>query len=120
MNVIWIGELSVVYGNVCNDNFIDNLFQGCCVEVVCLVDVNGIQLIKVGVLLVYLVVLMQININVQMLFMQVIFIENCDYVYYVMMMDLYIVVVLGIEEIYVLVDDLIVSYGDWLLVWLYC
>lgn len=25
MNVIWIGELSVIYGNVCNDGLIDNL-----------------------------------------------------------------------------------------------
>lgn len=63
---------------------------------------------------------MQININVQMLLIEVIFMENCDCVYYVVMMDLYIVVVLGIDEIYVFVDDLIVVYGDWLLGWLYC
>ncbi len=36
MNAIWTGEPSVVYGNVRNDNLIDNLPQGCCVEVACL------------------------------------------------------------------------------------
>lgn len=55
-----------------------------------------------------------------MLLIEVIFMENCDCVYYVVMMDLYIVVVLGIDEIYVFVDDLIVVYGDWLSGWLYC
>lgn len=35
MNAIWTGEPSVVYGNVRNDHLIDNLPQGCCVEVAC-------------------------------------------------------------------------------------
>lgn len=48
MNAIWTGEPSVVYGNVRNDNLIDNLPQGCCVEVACLVDANGIQPTKVA------------------------------------------------------------------------
>ena len=43
MNAIWTGEPSVIYGNVRNDGLIDNLPQGCCVEVACLVDANGIQ-----------------------------------------------------------------------------
>ncbi|MFQ1040299.1 alpha-galactosidase, partial [Citrobacter koseri] len=41
MNAIWTGEPSVIYGNVRNDGLIDNLPQGCCVEVACLVDANG-------------------------------------------------------------------------------
>ena len=47
MNAIWTGEPSVVYGNVRNEGLIDNLPQGCCVEVACLVDANGIQPTKV-------------------------------------------------------------------------
>ncbi len=65
MNAIWTGEPSVVYGNVRNDNLIDNLPQGCCVEVACLVDANGIQPTKVGALPAHLAALMQTNINVQ-------------------------------------------------------
>jgi alpha-galactosidase len=33
----------VVCGNVANQNLIDNLPAGCCVEVPCLVDKNGVQ-----------------------------------------------------------------------------
>jgi alpha-galactosidase len=38
----------VVYGNVRNDGLITNLPQGCCVEVPCLVDQNGVQPTFVG------------------------------------------------------------------------
>ncbi len=48
MNSIWTGIPSVIYGNVKNEALIDNLPQGCCVEVACLVDANGVQPIKAG------------------------------------------------------------------------
>jgi alpha-galactosidase len=38
----------VVYGNVPNDGLITNLPNGCCVEVPCLVDQNGVQPTHVG------------------------------------------------------------------------
>ena len=119
MNAIWTGEPSVVYGNVRNDNLIDNLPQGCCVEVACLVDANGIQPTKVGALPAHLAALMQTNINVQTLLTEAILTENRDYVYYATMMDPHTAAVLGIEEIYALVDDLIASHGDWLPAWLH-
>ncbi|WP_414477090.1 alpha-glucosidase/alpha-galactosidase [Klebsiella variicola] len=119
MNAIWTGEPSVVYGNVRNDDLIDNLPQGCCVEVACLVDANGIQPTKVGALPAHLAALMQTNINVQTLLMQAILNEDRDYVYYATMMDPHTAAVLGIEEIYALVDDLIASHGDWLPAWLH-
>ena len=119
MNAIWTGEPSVVYGNVRNDNLIDNLPQGCCVEVACLVDANGIQPTKVGALPAHLAALMQTNINVQTLLTEAILTENRDYVYYATMMDPHTAAVLGIEEIYALVDDLIASHGDWLPSWLH-
>lgn len=58
---------------------------------------------------------MQTNINVQTLLTEAILTENRDYVYYATMMDPHTAAVLGIEEIYALVDDLIASHGDWLL-----
>ena len=61
---------------------------------------------------------MQTNINVQTLLTQAILTENRDYVYYATMMDPHTAAVLGIEEIYALVDDLIASHGDWLPAWL--
>ncbi|HOU41124.1 MAG TPA: alpha-glucosidase/alpha-galactosidase, partial [Promineifilum sp.] len=44
------GQPRVVYGNVANDHLIDNLPQGACVEVPCLVDRNGIQPTRIGAL----------------------------------------------------------------------
>lgn len=57
----------VIYGNVANDGLIDNLPPGCCVEVPCLVDKNGIRPTKIGLLPPHLAALMQTNINVQAL-----------------------------------------------------
>src|SRR5688500_6465210 len=42
------GQPRVVYGNVPNTGLIDNLPQGCCVEVPCHVDAHGIQPMPVG------------------------------------------------------------------------
>ena len=87
MNAIWTGEPSVIYGNVRNDGLIDNLPQGCCVEVACLVDANGIQPTKVGTLPSHLAALMQTNINVQTLLTEAILTENRDRVYHAAMME---------------------------------
>lgn len=58
--------------------------------------------------------MMQTNINVQTLLTEAILTENRDRVYHAAMMDPHTAAVLGIEEIYALVDDLIASHGDWL------
>ena len=42
------GKPATIYGNVSNHGLIDNLPDGCCVEVPCLVDKNGIQPTKIG------------------------------------------------------------------------
>ena len=44
------GEPRVISGNVRNDGLIENLPDGCCVEVPCLVDRNGVQPTAVGAL----------------------------------------------------------------------
>ena len=43
VNAMETGEPAVIYGNVPNRGLIDNLPDGCCVEVACLVDRNGVQ-----------------------------------------------------------------------------
>lgn len=119
MNALWTGEPNVIYGNVRNDGLIDNLPQGCCVEVACLVDANGIRPTKVGKLPSHLAALMQTNINVQTLLTEAILTENKEYVYHAAMMDPHTAAVLSIEEIYALIDDLITAHGDWLPAWLH-
>lgn len=119
MNALWTGEPSVIYGNVRNDSLIDNLPQDCCVEVPCLVDANGIQPTHIGTLPLHLAALMQTNINVQTLLTEAILTENRDRVYHAALLDPHTAAVLGIDEIYALVDDLIASHGDWLPAWVH-
>lgn len=109
MNSIWTGTPSVIYGNVKNEGLIDNLPQGCCVEVACLVDANGIQPTKAGRLPSHLAALMQTNVNVQTLLTEAILTENRERIYHAAMLDPHTAAVLGIDEIYALVDDLIGS-----------
>lgn len=119
INSIWTGENSVIYGNVRNNHLIDNLPEGCCVEVACLVNANGIQPTKVGRLPSHLAALMQTNINVQTLLTEAILTENKERVYHAALLDPHTSAVLGIEEIYALIDDLIQAHGNWLPQWLH-
>lgn len=118
INSIWTGIPNVIYGNVRNDRLIDNLPEGCCVEVACLVDANGITPTKVGKLPAHLAALMQTNINVQTLVTEAILNEDKNSVYYAAMLDPHTSSVLSIEEIYALVDDLIKAHKGWLPEWL--
>ena len=118
MNAIWTNTPSVIYGNVKNEGLIENLPQGCCVEVACLVDANGIQPTAVGKLPNHLAALMQTNINVQTLLTEAILTENRDRIYHAAMLDPHTATVLGIDEIYALVDELIEAQQDWLPSWI--
>ncbi|EGK0962760.1 alpha-glucosidase/alpha-galactosidase [Salmonella enterica] len=119
MNSLWTGEASVIYGNVRNDSLIDNLPHGCCVEVPCLVDSNGIQPTKIGNLPSHLAALMQTNVNVQTLLTEAILTENRDRVYHAALLDPHTSAVLGVDEIYALIDELIDAHSNWLPEWLH-
>ncbi len=79
---------------------------------------TAFQPTKVGTIPSHLAAMMQTNINVQTLLTEAILTENRDRVYHAAMMDPHTAAVLGIEEIYALVDDLIAAHGDWLPAWL--
>ncbi|HCE3675027.1 TPA: alpha-glucosidase/alpha-galactosidase [Vibrio parahaemolyticus] len=119
INSIWTGRPSVIYGNVKNEDLIDNLPTGCCVEVACLVDANGIQPTKVGRIPTHLAALMQTNINVQTLLTEAIVTQNRERIYHAAMLDPHTSAALGLEEIYALVDDLIDAHGSWLPDWVH-
>jgi alpha-galactosidase len=108
------GQPRVVYGNVSNDSLIDNLPQGACVEVPCLVDKNGIQPTRIGLLPPQLAALMQSNINVQSLTVEAALTGNRDRVYQAAMLDPHTAAELDPDQIFDLVDDLIEAHGDWL------
>jgi alpha-galactosidase len=108
------GEPRVVYGNVANHGLIDNLPQGCCVEVPCLVDKNGLQPTKIGALPPHLAALMQTNINVQSLVVEAALTGKREHVYHAAMLDPHTAAELSLDQIWSLVDELIEAHGDML------
>ncbi len=104
----------VIYGNVPNHGLIDNLPQGCCVEVPVLVDRNGLQPTRVGALPPQLAALMQTNINVQSLTVEAALTGKREHIYHAAMLDPHTAAELDLEQITALVDDLIAAHGDWL------
>lgn len=108
------GRPAVVYGNVGNHGLIDNLPAGCCVEVPCLVDRQGIQPTRIGALPPHLAALMQTNINVQALTVEAALTGKRQYIYHAAMLDPHTAAELDLDQITALVDDLIEAHGDWL------
>jgi alpha-galactosidase len=108
------GQPRVVYGNVPNRDLIDNLPAGCCVEVPCLVDSNGLQPTRVGALPPQLAALMQTNVNVQSLTVEAALTGKREHIYHAAMLDPHTAAELDLDQIWSLVDDLIEAHGDWL------
>lgn len=108
------GQPRVVYGNVANNGLIDNLPEGCCVEVPCIVDKNGIIPAKVGNLPPHLTALMQTNVNVQALTVEAALTGKREHIYHAAMLDPHTAAELSLDQIWSMVDELIEAHGDWL------
>lgn len=108
------GTPRVVYGNVRNFGLIDNLPEGCCVEVPCLVDKNGLQPTHVGTLPPQLAALMQTNINVQGLVVEAILTGNREHIYHAAMLDPHTAAELDLDQIWSMVDELLEAHGNWI------
>lgn len=100
----------VIYGNLPNTGLIDNLPQGCCVEVPVLVDRNGLQPTKIGALPPQLAALMQTNINVQSLAVEAALTGKREHVYHAAMLDPHTAAELSLDQIVSLVDDLLAAH----------
>jgi alpha-galactosidase len=108
------GQPRVIYGNVPNHGLIDNLPQGCCVEVPVLVDTNGLQPTRIGALPPQLAAMMQTNINVQSLVVEAALTGKREHIYHAAMLDPHTAAELSLDQIWALVDDLIEAHGEWL------
>jgi alpha-galactosidase len=108
------GTPRVIYGNVLNHGLIDNLPDGCCVEVPCLVDKNGIQPTRIGKLPPHLAALMRTNIGVQELTVEAITTGKREHIYHAAMLDPHTAAELDLETIRAMVDELIAAHGDFL------
>jgi alpha-galactosidase len=107
------GVPRVVYGNVRNDRLIDNLPIDCCVEVPCIVDKNGIQPVRIGLLPPHLAALMQTNVNVQSLTVEAALTHKREHIYHAAMLDPHTAAELDLDQIWQLVDALLAEHGDW-------
>jgi alpha-galactosidase len=104
------GQPRIVYGNVANTALIDNLPAGCCVEVPCIVDKNGVQPTKIGALPPQLAALIQTNVNVQSLTVEAALTGQRDYIYHAAMLDPHTAAELDLDQIWSLVDDLLQAH----------
>jgi alpha-galactosidase len=117
MNSRWTGQPSVIYGNVRNTGLITSLPEGCAVEVPCLVDDSGIQPTHIGALPPQLTALIRTNVNVQELTVAALMEESREHIYHAAMMDPHTAAELDLQQIWDLVDELLVAHDDWLPEW---
>ena len=103
-----------INGNVPNWGLIDNLPPGCCVEVPCLVDSNGIQPTVVGALPTQLAALNRTNVNVQELIVEAALTGDIEAVHHAVMLDPLTGAVCTLPQIRSMVDELLAAQAQWL------
>lgn len=108
------GTPAVIHGNVPNTGLISNLPEGCCVEVACLVDRNGIQPTAFGPLPPQCAAVNRTNVNVQELAVLAARTGARDHVYHAVMLDPLTAALLTLERIRALVDELLAAEAAWL------
>jgi alpha-galactosidase len=108
------GAPMVFNGNVTNRGHVTNLPDGCCVEVPCLVDHNGVQPVGVGALPPQLAAMIRTNVNVQELTVEAIVTGDRDYAKHAAMLDPHTAAELSLDEISSLVDALFEAHGSWI------
>jgi alpha-galactosidase len=114
VNAMETNQPAVVYGNVPNHGLIDNLPGGCCVELACLVDGNGIQPTHVGSLPPQCAAVNRTNVNVQELAVQAALTGDREHVYHAVMLDPLTSALLTLDQIRAMVDDLFAAQAQYL------
>lgn len=103
-----------VNGNVPNRGLITNLPEGCCVELPCLVDANGVQPTYVGALPTQLAAVNRTNINVQELIVEAALTGKKDAVYHAVMLDPLTAAVCTLPQIHDMVTEMLSAQEIWL------
>ena len=95
-----------VYGNVKNTGLITNLPEGCCVEVPCMVDKEGVHPCYIGDLPPQLAAINRANVSVQELTVKGIVEKDKNKIFQAILLDPLTGAVLTIDEIHEMVDEL--------------
>jgi alpha-galactosidase len=106
------GEPRIEYGNVRNEGLIDGLPSGCCIEVPCRIDGEGVHPVRIGAVPPQCAALNRTFVNVAELTMRAALEERRDHVYQAVMLDPNAGATLTIEQIRAMVDELIDAHGD--------
>ncbi|RZV41770.1 MAG: alpha-glucosidase/alpha-galactosidase [Acidimicrobiales bacterium] len=103
-----------VYTNIPNQGHIDNLPDGCIVEVPTTVDGHGLSPQRVGALPPQLAAVIQTNVGPQALTVEALKTGDRAHVYHAAMLDPHTAAELSLEQIHNLVDDLLDAHGDYI------
>ena len=103
-----------VNGNVPNRTLIPGLPEGCCVEVPCLVDANGVQPTAIGHYPKQLAALNRTNVNVQELVVEAALAGDVEAVHHAVMLDPLTAAVCTLGQIRAMVDEMLASQAAWL------
>ena len=79
-----------------------------------MVDRNGVQPTRIGTLPPQLAALMQTNINVQSLVVEALITGNREHIYHAAMLDPHTAAELDLDQIWSMVDELLVAHGAWI------
>jgi alpha-galactosidase len=108
------GQARTVYANVPNRGLIDNLPAGCCVEVPCLVDRNGVQPTRVGALPPQLAALIRTTVGVQELTVEAALTGKREHVHHAAMLDPHAGSELALDEIAAMAEELLAAHAGYL------
>ena len=114
MEAIETNRPTRINGNVPNRGLIDNLPPGCCVEVPCLVDGNGIQPTRIGNLPPQLAALNRTNINVQELIVEAALTGSREAIYHAIALDPLTGAICTLPQVRAMADELLAAQARWL------
>ncbi len=103
-----------VNGNVPNRSLMPGLPYGCCVEVPCLVDANGVQPTSIEHYPPQLAALNRTNINVQELTVEAALSGDVNTVHHAIMLDPLTAAVCTLPQIHSMVDEMLEAQARWL------
>ena len=114
VNAIQTRTPTVIYGNVKNHTFIDNLPQWGIVEVPCLIDQNGISPVRTGPLPPHLSSINRAQMSVQELAVEAVHQRDPEIVFQAMAMDPLTAMSCTLDEIRSMTRELMQAHQEWI------
>jgi alpha-galactosidase len=108
------GKLAKINGNIPNYGLIDNLPEGCCVEVPCLIDGIGVQPVKVGDIPPQLAALNRTMVNVHSLIVEAALTGDREAILHAISLDPLTAAVCTLDQIRAMTDEMFDAQKHWL------